>query len=312
MVNILILGGNGFIGKNIIENCLHEDFRIILLNRTQDFLDVQFIADYNVQIVEGELNDLETILHTINKYQVNVVIHLVSTLIPGSTVDDFQDELINVVFPSFRLLDHLSKTNIKFIFFSSGGTVYGKSDFKLREDHKLEPINYYGFSKLIIEDYIKFLSRINQLKYVILRPSNVYGKHQSFNSMQGFIAVAIGKIKCGKPVEIWGDGKIIRDYIYVQDVAQIILKIINSDLSNTILNIGSGSGTSLLEIIDLLQKYFDDKIELIFKERRQVDLEKMVLDIEKLKSQIDFIPTNIENGILKFIESLSNNENEKS
>lgn len=311
MDNILILGGNGFIGRNIIEKMLQEDYKIVLLNRKQDLLDIQFSSNNKIKVIEGELKDFALIQNIIIEYKVNTVIHLVSTLIPSSCIDDFLNDLEQVIIPTFKLIDYLSKTEIKFIFFSSGGTIYGKSNIKLKENHRLEPINYYGYSKLLIEDYILFLHRVNILKYIIFRPSNVYGKYQRLEAQQGFIAVVIGKILYNKPVEIWGDGKTIRDYVYVQDVAEAVTKIVKSNIINKTLNIGSGTGINLLKIIEILEKYFDRKIDVVFKDKRSVDLDKMILDIEELKSIIVFEPVEIEKGILKFIRQLNCHEREK-
>lgn len=304
MYNILLLGGNGFIGKNIMENLLQENCRILLLNRKQDYLDDHFCLNDNIKVIQGELSDFSLIQNAIAANEVNLVIHLVSTIIPSSSLEDFHRDIEQVILPTFKLIDYLSNTEIKFIFFSSGGTIYGKSDTALKENHKLEPINYYGYSKLLIEDYIIFLNRLNNLKFIIIRPSNVYGKYQRLEAQQGFIAVALGKIKSNEPVEIWGDGKTIRDYVYAQDVAEALNKIIKSNIINQIINIGSGTGIDLLGIVEILQTYFDKKIILIFKDKRPVDLDRMTLNIEKLQSIIDFEATEIKSGIQKFMEYL--------
>jgi len=311
MKNILILGANGFIGKNIIENLLADDFNIVLAGIDLQLLPDSIISNKRVKLKQCRLNEINLIKSIIEKYDIEIVIHLVSTLIPTSSYNDFSRELSDIIQPTFELLNYLSKKNTTIIFFSSGGTIYGKAEEKIKENHKLEPINFYGYSKLMIEDYIKLLSRTNKLKYIILRPSNVYGKYQRIVAQQGFIAVAIGRILTNKPIEVWGDGKAIRDYIYVKDVAEIVNKIIKSNLFNKTLNIGSGIGYNLLEIIEFLQKQFDKKIEVIFKDKRSVDLDKMILDIGKLKSIINFNPTEIENGIPQLIDHLSCQINEK-
>jgi UDP-glucose 4-epimerase len=311
MDRILLLGGNGFIGKNIIENYLKEDCKLVLLHLKNDFVDLHLKANTKISVIEGEIRNLHLIQDIIIRHEINVVIHLVSTLIPSSSVEDYYYDLENVIIPTYRLLDYISKTNVKFVFFSSGGTIYGRSKFKVKEEHRLAPINYYGLSKLLIEDYLRLQSRSSNLRYLILRPSNVYGKFQRLEAAQGFIAVAIGKVLADKPVEIWGDGKAIRDYIYVQDVAEIVLKIIKSGFINETLNIGSGIGTNLLEILEIIQKYFDKEIIKIFKDKRPVDLDKMILDNEKLLSVITFEPVEVERGIQRFMEHLKIRELEK-
>jgi UDP-glucose 4-epimerase len=305
MKNVLILGASGFIGKNIIENLINYNFNIVLSGIDLHLLPENIKNDKKVKLKPSRLMNINFIKSIIKNDKIDVVIHLVSTLIPSSCYNDFLREFSEVIKPTFQLLNYLSTKQITIIFFSSGGTIYGKAQNKIKENHKLEPINYYGFSKLMIEDYIKLLNRINNLKYIILRPSNVYGKYQRLEAQQGFIAVAIGKILTDMPIEIWGDGKAVRDYIYVQDIAEVVNKIIGSNLINETLNVGSGTGIDLLEIIELLHKHFDKKIELVFKDKRPVDLDKVVLDVGKLESLIDFNLTAIEHGILKFLEHLN-------
>ena len=191
--NILIIGGTGFIGRNIVENLLcSTDNKLILIGRDHNKID-SFFKNKPVIIVKAELSDINTIEKTLIKYDIDIVIHLVSNLIPSSSNKDFNRENSEVIVPTFHLLELLSKRNVKIIFFSSGGTIYGNEPNTISEDNKLKPINYYGHSKQIIENQILFLNRTKELSYLILRPSNVYGKYQKINSNQGFIAVAIGK-----------------------------------------------------------------------------------------------------------------------
>lgn len=311
MDNILILGGNGFIGKNIIERFLLENFEIFVLNRKQDSLDHKFFFDPRIIVIEGELAETELIINVIAENNIKLILHLVSSLIPSSSNGEFYNEFNQVIIPTFKLLDFISKKGIKFVFFSSGGTVYGKSDSKLCEKHSLEPINFYGYSKLVIEDYINLQSRVNNLSYIIFRPSNVYGKYQRLEGQQGFIAVALGKIFSNQSIDIWGDGNSIRDYVYVQDVADVVFQVIKSGKSNLILNIGSGIGISLIEIIELFKVYFDHQIRISFKDKRPVDLDNMVLDIKELKSVINFNPISVEKGLQNFIEYLNGKDYKK-
>jgi UDP-glucose 4-epimerase len=311
MYNVLLLGGNGFIGKNLIERFHEEGYTIFLLNRKQDFLDQKFVAENKIKVITGELKDTSIILKTITRYDIDIVIHLVSTLIPSSTYREYKLDLSQVIIPSYRLIDNLGTAKVKFIFFSSGGTIYGKSHSKVNENHVLEPINYYGYSKLMIEEHIRLVNRMYGLNYLILRPSNVYGKYQRLYSQQGFIAVSLGRILSYKPIEIYGDGTAIRDYIFVDDLTDAITKIIKSNIINEVLNIGSGKGTNLLQVVENLQNHFERNIDIVFKDRRVVDLNKIVLNIEKLSSIIPFNPIGIELGIQKFLEQFKSAKFEK-
>jgi len=306
MINILILGGNGFIGKNIIEKFLGGDYYIISIDKSNDYLYSKYSTNSRIKLIEGELSNTEFVKEVINTHRVEIVIHLISTLIPSSNFEDFQNDLLYVVFPSFKLIDFLDQKNIKIVFFSSGGTIYGNSNKPLQEIHKLTPINYYGYSKLMIERYIQFRSRVGKLNFLIIRPSNVFGKHQRINSNQGFIAISTKRIIEGKEIEIWGDGKTVRDYIYVSDLADAIDKLLIINVSNEVINIGCGVGTDLLEIVNIIEGLLNKRAKLVYREKRSVDVDYMVLNTDKLKSFVSFYPLPVDEGIKLFINSLTN------
>jgi len=277
----------------------------VLLVRDSSKVPEHFYNHGSIIIIETDLKDITSVKNVIVDHGINIVIHLASSLIPSSNPEEFNKELNEIIMPTYTLLEYLSEKSIKIIFFSSGGTIYGNiKDESIEEDHILQPINYYGYSKLMIENYIQFLSRTKNLSFLILRPSNVYGKYQRLEAKQGFIAVAIGKALSDSPVEIWGDGETIRDYMDVEDLALLINKTINSDINNKIINIGSGQSTSLNQIIKYLETTLGKKIEVRYKNSRKVDVDRMVLDIRKLKSYFDYEPKNIQKGIENFLTFL--------
>lgn len=305
--NILIIGSQGFIGKNIVEK-LSEDNNLILFDRDFSQLTSKVFKRPNVKFVEGSLLAYELVENTITLNNIDVVIHLVSSLIPSSTSSDFFYELREVVEPTYKLLNYFCEKKIKVIFFSSGGTIYGEAnEDSITESHVTEPINYYGYSKLLIENYIQFLHRTGGLTYVIVRPSNVYGKYQRLDRKQGFIAVAVGKIIENKAVEIFGNGETIRDYIDVTDLALVTSKIVKQDIRNKVLNVGSGVGVSLNEIITNLRSLINKNIIVINKKNRNVDVDKVILDISELKKNIIFEPKGINQGIKDFLFYIRNN-----
>lgn len=298
MFNILLLGGTGFIGKNIIESFENEsDYNLIIVSRNTTLIDSSFFIDKKVKIILGSIKDSNFIEKIILDYKVNVVFHLVSSLIPSSSQADFYSSLDDVIVPTFKLIDFIATRDIKLIFFSSGGTIYGNSTNLITEDTNLNPINNYGYSKLTIENYIRYKSNISLLNYIILRPSNVYGKYQSFDGNQGFISVAINKIQNGQVINIWGTGKTIRDYIHVDDLTTILKKILSNSISNKSFNLSTGIGFSLLEIIKIIENNLNKKAVLSFDSERIVDANSVILDNSKILEIIDHDFINIEEGI---------------
>lgn len=307
--NVLIIGSTGFIGKNILEQFYgKDDYKVYLLAKSSSDIAKRYFQCDFIKVFEMDLCDTQLIENVLQQYNIEIIIHLASRLIPSSTKDDFFKEMENVILPTYRLIDYLGKRNIKLIFFSSGGTIYGKTDAEnINEKHALQPINYYGYSKLLIENYIQFSHRTHELRYLILRPSNVYGKYQRLEAKQGFISVSIKKILDNFPIEIWGDGSTIRDFIYVEDVAKLTKKFVDLNIENKTVNVGSGKGISLNHIIELLMSILERDIKVKYKDKRDVDIDKMILDTSFLQSLVSFEPTRLEEGIRKFIKSLGDN-----
>ena len=302
MKNVLFIGGAGFIGSNLIKAMLsfNPDNRIYVTEPT--FANVQRLDGLNIKLYRCELGNFDELSSIINRNKIDTVVHLVSTLIPGSNYEDYKREIQNVAFPTLRLTQFCSEKNIKFVFFSSGGTIYGNrmEPIPFKEDDNKEPISYYGLTKLMIENNILFQHRTQGLNYLILRPSNPYGHGQALNGNQGFIAVCIGKILNGKPIEVWGDGSSLRDYIYIDDLSNIFCKLISQDVNNEIINIGSGMGYSLIDVIKILEDCVDEDIKINYKSNRKVDVANMILSIEKLSCFIDLNLVPLNKGIKDF------------
>ena len=300
MRNILFIGGAGFIGSNIIREFDLANYSIHVLE--PENVNTFRLDGINVKVHRGSLADIDAIRLLIDEYKIQTIVHLVSTLIPGSTYEDYKKEFKNVIFPSIELMEICAKLKIKFVYFSSGGTVYGnRNDMKpFYEEDLMAPISYYGWSKQMMENSILFKHRTAGLNYLIVRPSNPYGHGQNIHAKQGLVAVAIGKILEGLPMEVWGDGSAVRDYIYIDDLAKIFKQLIERNANNITLNIGSGRGYSVNDVLAFLKivSGIDYKIE--YKNPRPVDVSNMVLDVENLKKYVDIEFTPFMDGVKEF------------
>tara|TARA_Y100000294_G_C8556515_1_gene337383 strand:- start:345 stop:1292 length:948 start_codon:yes stop_codon:yes gene_type:complete len=306
---ILLIGGTGFIGKNLVNTLINSGHELVILVRNKGNVPKLFFNFSQIKVIEVSLNESDKIASIMNDFSVDLVIHMASCIVAGSDKNEFDSELLNVVLPTMKLLNMLSQKNIKIIFFSSGGTIYGNQSGSITEESELEPINYYGFSKLLIEQYILFLFRSLKLKYVIVRPSNVYGKLQNINETQGFVEVVTEKILNNKVIEIWGSGKQTRDFIHISDVCIAINKIVSQGISNKIINIACGKSYSLLEVIDILEKELNMKALLSFRDSREVDAKHIRFNIKYLRSELDYEPLNIYDGIKIFIKDYNKKYN---
>ena len=169
----------------------------------------------------------------------------------------------------------------KFIYMSSGGSIYGESNEPIRESSENQPISFYGWIKEAAETYIKYMSRVNKdLKYIIFRPSNVYGKYQELNRI---IGVALKNTYIGERMNIFGSIDTKKDYIHIDDFSEIVLSLIENDKWNEIYNIGSGVGTSTKEILEYAQKIVNKKLDINYSESKTGDIAYSVLNVDKVK-----------------------------
>lgn len=306
--NILFIGGAGFIGSNLVKAFLLDgQHRVFVLEPERANTSRLDPFKNQVTILQGDIRDAVSVEHFIVDYHIQIVFHLVSTLIPGSTLPHFQNEMNDIILPTMNLMEMCAKRKIKFVYFSSGGTIYGNNSSEHKETDNREPISYYGLSKCLAEDMIRFEARHLQLNYLILRPSNPYGPGQNIYGRQGLIAVSIGKVLRGDTLQVWGDGNSVRDYIYIDDLAQMIYLLIKNQVSGKTVNIGSGKGYSVNTIIQLLDRYLDEPVKVEHVPSRGVDVDSIVLDCTLLHQLIDYQPIDIETGIQNFITYIKKN-----
>lgn len=306
-MKLLFLGGAGFIGSNLIKSILHRGCNNVdIFVLEPSFSNVSRLEGLDVQIYRGDLSDIDFIRTIIETKEVEIVVHLVATLIPGSTFDDYKREFQNVIFPSIELMQICALRQVKFVYFSSGGTIYGnRTDMTpFVETDPMAPISYYGWSKQMMENSILYVHRTVGLKYLILRPSNPYGHGQNIHARQGLIAVAWGKILAGEPIEVWGNGSNIRDYIYIDDLAEAVVQLLEKNVYNTTVNIGSGEGASINDIIHILRDVVEEEVKVDYKPARSVDVSHMILDTTRLKSYINMEFTPLKDGIELFYNDI--------
>lgn len=300
-MNILFIGGAGFIGSSLVKQFLtNEKYNVFVVE--PEFANVSRLDGLNVKIYREALGNIDKVEKILIGNKIGIVVHLVSTLIPGSGYDDFNNEFKNMIFPSIKLMEICAKENIKFVYFSSGGTIYGNRSTMLPfvETDEMAPISYYGWSKQMMENSILFKNRTEKLKYLIVRPSNPYGHGQNLYGKQGLVAVAIGKILEDKPVEVWGDGSAIRDYIYIDDLAKVFYQLIDKEICNETVNLGSGRGYSVNDVLAFLKIITKKDFKIVYENARPMDVSNMVLDTDKMQrlAQVELTP--MLNGISTF------------
>ncbi|OGP49441.1 MAG: hypothetical protein A2Y79_10010 [Deltaproteobacteria bacterium RBG_13_43_22] len=302
---VLVLGGLGFIGSHLSRLLLKEGYSVRLFDKLYNSR--KLIADIQekVEIEEGDAERPEDILRSLEN--MDVVIDLIHTTVPGASMQDPVYDVQTNVVPHVSWLSQLHKTKLKrIIYISSGGTVYGiPQKNPIGENHPTEPISSYGITKLAIEKYIALYANIQGIDYRICRPANVYGEGQHLNIGQGVIGVFLECGLKGQPIEIWGDGSIKRDYLYVTDMVQGIAKLIEHRGGNRIYNISSGVGYSLNDIIEIIRNELKIPVRVQYLPSRMFDVPINILDNSRFKLEMDWVPqTDLVAGMRRVYEYL--------
>ncbi len=304
---ILVLGAAGFIGTNLTLRLLHEKKKLFLFERAEAVFapKVQCAIEQNeALLISGSF--LENIWR--NKLsllrEVDTVYHLISTTCPANSNRNTAMEIEENLISTIRFLDACVEAKVpKVVFLSSGGTVYGKEHTGVcREEEEAFPITAYGVQKLGIEKVLYLYHHMYGLDYRIVRLSNPYGPYQRPDGVQGAVTTFAWRALHGKPIEVYGDGSVVRDYIYIEDAIDGILKIAGEQGNFKLYNLGSGKGHSLKEVLQVIDNVVDNMPQIIYKSGRSVDVPVNVLDISRFRQDFGcFEPIALEEGIKKLV-----------
>jgi UDP-glucose 4-epimerase len=265
MARALVLGGKGFIGSHLAR-ALGAEAKVF--DKPQDFLD-------RAQL-EAALAGVET------------VYHLISTTVPKSSNDDPVADLEANVVGTLRLLELCRRRRVrKLVFISSGGTVYGvPRATPIAESHPTEPICAYGIHKLAIEKYLHLEQVLHGLDYCVLRVANAYGEGQRTDTAQGAVAAFLERALQGRPIQIWGDGSVVRDYVYVGDIVEALLKAAAHRGERRVFNIGSGAGVSLNQLAREIGAVAGRPLEVQYAAARGFDVPVNILDAGAARGEL--------------------------
>ena len=299
-MKIALFGGGGFIGSAIADRLLLEGHSLRIFERPRVEPYRKFLDTEDVTWLTGDLMSNHDVGAAVDG--VDAVIHLVSTTLPKSSNDDpIYDVQSNLVATLQMLNLMVAKGVKKIVFISSGGTVYGNPCYlPIDEKHPTEPLVSYGITKLAIEKYLLMYQRLHGIKAVILRVSNPFGDRQRIETAQGAVAAFLSKALRSMPIEIWGDGSVQRDYLYIGDVADAFARAVAYDGPYSVFNISSGKGTSLNEVIRLIEQVTGASVEKSHQAGRAFDVPVSVLDNALAARELGWSPqVSLEDGIMR-------------
>jgi UDP-glucose 4-epimerase len=296
---ILVLGGTGFLGMNVINYYQQEvqefaenDVVFIVVGKTQ----VPQMKSNCIQIQIDYRNELE-LRKLMESYPIDEVFHFISTSVPATSNVNIKDDVKSNLLSTLTLLELMREFNIqKIVYLSSGGTVYGEHhEMKYQEDYLSTPNNSYGVLKLTIENYIKLYQKLFGIDFLILRVSNPFGLYHE-SEVNGLINIAIRKSLSNKPIQIWGDGTSTKDYIFASDLARVFWQLKELNCYNDVINIGSGQMYSINDILGYIRMVLP-QTKWVYQDGKIFDTRHAEFNIDKLKSKTNFNNTQIVQAI---------------
>lgn len=294
-MNVLVLGGSGFIGSHLVDRLLKSGHRVSVFDRQYELYRPPLPqVDYHI----GDFGNRAMLAHALKNTE--MVFHLVSTTVPKTSNEDPAFDVMSNVVETIYLLEQCTRERVKkIVFVSTGGAIYGTPAIvPVPEDSPTNPESSYGITKLTIEKYLALFHRLHGLDYVIVRPSNPYGPRQNPMGDQGVVAVFLGRIARGQAVEIWGDGEAVKDYIYIDDLVEGIYRAAFARSSSRIFNLGSGTGRSVKDLVQTMTAVVKKPFTVVYSSRGDFDVSKIILDISRARAELGWEPvTLIDAGI---------------
>ncbi len=304
-MKIILLGAAGFIGTNlVIELAKNTENEITVVDRNKNFFGtLQKMNLPSLSFVENDLT-MDSNYESLIEGQ-DLVYHLISTTVPTTSNQHIAEELKGNVVLSANLFEACVQQGVKkVVFLSSGGTVYGKeSKCPLNEKTPTNPITSYGIQKVSIEKLLYLYYYLYGLDYRIIRLTNPYGPYQRPNGVLGAVTTFTYKALKGEEISVYGDGSVVRDFIYIDDAIRGIQKIVNGNDKHHTFNLGCGYGTSINEVLETIERVLDIKLNVRYTEARNVDVPVNYLDITRYETAYGrFNPISLEEGIRRTAE----------
>lgn len=304
---ILITGGAGFIGINLLRQLVHNN-RIIIMDNFNDFYKgkkdrlVNIVYRHpeiqqNVQIISLDICNYSSF--NFIKEPIDIIIHLAAYANVRHSVNNSWLITDNNFRGTLNVLKYMMEKNIKRLIFTSSSAVYGNPiKVPIPEEHNLNPISPYGVCKCLEEDLLQWFTSSYEKYITILRLSTVYGTHGRKDMViNGFL----DKILKNQEIVVFGDSSQIRDFVYIDDVINAIITTIETRISSgQIINIGSGQSTQVRDLLVYLTEITDIIPYVRFLSKHKADVLNNTFNIEKAKKLLNYEPkTNIYSGLKK-------------
>jgi UDP-glucose 4-epimerase len=299
MAKILVTGGAGFIGSNLVDSLIAKGHEITIIDNltTGSKKNVNSKAKFVVKDIRDDLNSL------FSEGSFDYVFHLAAQAnVRKSLENPKEDASINIL-GSLNIIDNCVKHKVKKIIFSStGGAIYSKyAKLPCHEESEIKPESPYGLAKFSVENYLRIIKNTYGLDYCILRYSNVYGPRQDAKGEAGVVSIFIDRLLKGEDLLVFGDGEQTRDFIYVKDVVNANVLAMEKNLSD-VFNVGTGKEISVNELAKMLLKITGKKAKIVHGIAITGELLRNALNADKLRKKGWSNEYTLENGLKETCE----------
>lgn len=302
----VVFGGGGFIGSHLTEALVNNNYKVAVFARgsNKDISNLSKVIN-KITFIKGDIQDISLIKKFVKRD--DIIFDFISSSLPITSMQNPIDEIRRHIELHVTFVREILKIGAKkYIFASSGGGMYGKkSKFPISESSSIQPMSPHAIAKATIEFYLDYFSRIYGISYLIYRISNPYGARQARHTGFGIISTIINNIEKDVPPTLFNKGRIVRDFIYIEDLIDAILLSFDKTTKYNLYNIGSGKGTSIDRVWKMVKDLTHTKICPIYTVKRPIDVDKVILDITRFSKEFHWKPKySLHQGLRKTLNNL--------
>lgn len=303
-MRVLVTGGAGFIGSNVVKLLREESYDVVVLDSFITGYHKNLMGLNGIDLMQGDIRDQAVVERAVQK--VDAIVHMAASVGNVKSLEDpILDSEVNVL-GTLRVLDAARKAGIKKVVYSSSAALYGEPKYiPITEEHPISPETPYGVSKLAGERHCLCYGDLYGMDIISLRYFNVYGSNQRYDAYGNVVPIFVSSLLSNQPLIIYDDGEQTRDFVNVRDVAMANLLAIKSQGITGAFNIGSGYVTTVNQLVQTIKVESGIETSLSYCPPRQGDVRHSLSDISKARNTLGYDPSiTLTNGIKSYVQWL--------